>query len=141
MKLLITFCHFCFQIERMYQAHADYLQKTIDHMSSAKHSSDILDIVNKLDRYISQHEVHQLEQLKHLATLSEHLHGFDNTIETYSRNIELFQSIFTVKNELNGLHEQLVESERRPKPKHCFNQKMQRSWRPCSICIHSMPPI
>lgn len=106
----LTLCT-CFQIEQTYAAHADYLQQTINHMSAAKHSSDILDIVHQLDRYISQHEAHQLDQLKRLATLSEHLHGLDNTIETYSRNIELFQSLFTVKNELTGLHEQLADSE------------------------------
>lgn len=80
-------------------------------MSSSKHSADIAGIVNNLDRYISQHEAHQLGLLKRLAILSEQLNGFDNTIETYSNNIELFQSFFTVKSELSILQEQLVESE------------------------------
>lgn len=40
------------------------------------------------------------------------MYGFDKTIEKYSENIELFQSFFSTKNQLNALGEQLVEEEK-----------------------------
>lgn len=81
-------------------------------MTLAKNAHDTSDLINKIDRYISDHESRQLELLKDLATLSKKVYGYDKTIEKYSENIELFQSFFSTKNQLNSLAEHLVEEER-----------------------------
>lgn len=81
-------------------------------MSFAKNINETNDLINKIDRYISDHESRQLDLLKDFAILSKNVHGFDKTIEKYSENIELFQSFFSAKNQLNCLGEQLVEEEK-----------------------------
>lgn len=50
-----------------------------------------------------------MDQLKQLAILSKSVYGFDKTIEKYSDNIELFQSYFSTKSQLNNLIEQLYD--------------------------------
>lgn len=115
-------------------------------MSFAKNVHETNELINKIDRYISDHESRQLELLKDLAILSKNVsnrlvplfslapnifsflyklssntlffcftlqvYGFDKTIEKYSENIELFQSFFSTKNQLNSLGEQLVEEQK-----------------------------
>lgn len=100
------------QIDRFYREHREYLQTIINQMSFTKHAHETSDLINKIDRYISDHESRQLELLKDLATLSKHVYGYDKTIEKYSENIELFQSFFSTKNQLNMLGEHLAEEEK-----------------------------
>lgn len=75
----------------------------------AKHPNEAIELINQIDQYISNNESRQLELLKDLATLSKNVYGFDKTIEKYSENIELFQSFFTTKYQLNTIYEQLIE--------------------------------
>ncbi|XP_031619555.1 uncharacterized protein LOC116338440 isoform X3 [Contarinia nasturtii] len=100
------------QIDCLHREHREYLQTIINATVFAKSSNETNELINKIDRYISDHESRQLELLKDLATLSKMVYGFDKTIEKYSENIELFQSFFSTKNQLNSLGEQLVEEER-----------------------------
>ncbi|XP_055314990.1 muscle M-line assembly protein unc-89 isoform X2 [Sitodiplosis mosellana] len=100
------------QIDRIYREHREYLQIIINQMSFAKNAHETDELINKIDRYISDHESRQLELLKDLAILSKNVYGFDKTIEKYSENIELFQSFFSTKNKLNQLGEQLLEEEK-----------------------------
>lgn len=81
-------------------------------MSFTKHTHETTELINKIDRYISDHESRQLELLKELATLSKNAYGYDKTIEKYSENIELFQSFFSTKNQLNSLGEHLADEEK-----------------------------
>lgn len=78
----------------------------------AKHSNEANELINRIDQYISNNESRQLELLKDLATLSKNVYGFDKTIEKYSENIELFQSFFTTKYQLNTIYEQFIEEEK-----------------------------
>lgn len=105
------FFFFCaiFQIDLYYREHKQYLQTIINQISFAKHPNEVNELINKIDQYISNHESRQLELLKDLATLSKCVYGFDKTIEKYSENIELFQSFFSTKYQLNALNEQLIE--------------------------------
>lgn len=78
----------------------------------AKQPNEANELINSIDQYISNNESRQLELLKDLATLSKNVYGFDKTIEKYSENIELFQSFFTTKYQLNTIYEQLIEEEK-----------------------------
>lgn len=100
------------QIDRIYREHREYLQTIINQMSFTKHPYETSDLIHKIDRYISDHESRQLELLKELAILSKNVYGYDKTIEKYSENIELFQSFFSTKNQLNMLGEHLAEEEK-----------------------------
>lgn len=85
-------------------------------MAFVKSPNEATELINKLDSYINEHEAIQLERLNQLATVSKTVYGFDKTMDKYSDNIELFQSFFTTKSQLNGLIEQFYdqrETERR----------------------------
>lgn len=81
-------------------------------MSGIKRSDETNELVSKIDRYISSNESQQLEKLKELAILSKNVYGYDKTMEKYSENIELFQTFFSTKNQLNVLRENLAEDEK-----------------------------
>lgn len=59
-------------------------------MSFTENVHEVNELINKIDRYISDHESQQLELLKGLATLSKNVYGFDKTIEKYSENIGVY---------------------------------------------------
>lgn len=85
-------------------------------MAFVKSPNEATELINKLDSYINEHEATQLERLNQLANVSKTVYGFDKTMDKYSDNIELFQSFFTTKSQLNGLIEQFYdqrETERR----------------------------
>lgn len=100
-----------FQIDANYRDDRAYLQTITSQMAFVKTSSDASELINKIDSYISEHESPQLERLNHLASVSKTVYGFDKTMDKYSDNIELFQSFFTTKSQLNGLIEQLYEKK------------------------------
>lgn len=100
------------QIDRIYCEHRDYLQTIINQMSYIKRPGDTNELISKIDRYISNNESQQLERLRELAILSKNVYGYDKTMEKYSENIELFQTFFSTKNQLNVLGENLAEDEK-----------------------------
>lgn len=81
-------------------------------MSFAQNVNETNNLINRIDRYITDHESQQLELLKDLAILSKNVYGYDKTIEKYSENIELFQSFFSTKNQLNSIGEHLADEEK-----------------------------
>lgn len=105
-----------FQIDANYRDDRAYLQTITSQMTFVKSPNEATELINKLDAYISEHEATQLERLNQLASISKTVYGFDKTMDKYSDNIELFQSFFTTKSQLNGLIEQFYdqrETERR----------------------------
>ena len=61
------------QIDRIYREHKEYLQIIINQMSFARNQHETDELINKIDRYISDHESRQLELLKDLAILSKNV--------------------------------------------------------------------
>lgn len=100
------------QIDDCYKEYSEYLQTIINQMASVKHANEAVELINKIDQYISNHESQQLERLKELAIQSTNVYGFDKTIEKYSENIELFQTFFSTKHQLNALIEQINDAEK-----------------------------
>lgn len=111
----------------MHREHREYLQTVINQISFVKRISETNELINKIDRYISDHESRQLELLKDLAILSKNVYGFDKTIEKYSENIELFQSFFSTKNQLNVVSEQLIEEERKKESTELAAEELKRN--------------
>lgn len=74
-RRIIDFFPFKFhiQIDRIYREHKEYLQIIINQMSFAKNQHETDELINKIDRYISDHESQQLELLKDLAILSKNV--------------------------------------------------------------------
>lgn len=58
------------------------------------------DLMKRIDNYISEHEPQQLEKLRSLSEMSRDIYGHDKSTEVYNDNLTLFQSFFTLKNEL-----------------------------------------
>lgn len=72
---IVEFFLFTFhkQIDRIYREHKEYLQIIINQMSFAKNQHETDELINRIDRYISDHESRQLELLKDLAILSKNV--------------------------------------------------------------------
>lgn len=97
-------------------------------MAFLKSPNEAIELISKIDSYISEHEATQLERLNQLAVVSKTVYGFDKTMDKYSDNIELFQSFFTTKSQLNGLIEQFydqIESERREQER-CDQERREK---------------
>lgn len=97
-------------------------------MAFVKSPNEASELINKIDQYISEHEATQLERLNRLTNVSKTVYGFDKTMDKYSDNIELFQSFFTTKSQLNGLIEQFydqIETDRQ-KQEQRENDRLER---------------
>lgn len=98
-------------------------------MAFVKSPNEATELINNLDSYISEHEAKQLERLNQLASVSKTVYGFDKTMDKYSDNIELFQSFFTTKSQLNGLIEQFYdqrETERQEQEQRELRDRLER---------------
>lgn len=98
-------------------------------MAFVKSPNEATELINNLDSYISEHEAKQLERLNQLASVSKTVYGFDKTMDKYSDNIELFQSFFTTKSQLNGLIEQFYdqrETERQEQERRELHDRRER---------------
>lgn len=96
-----------FQIDSKYREFSALLQTIHSQIPFVKTEHEIVELIGRIDTFITNNEPRQLEDLKSLAVTSKRLYGYDKTIEIYSSNIELFQSFFTIKSELRGLIEKL----------------------------------
>lgn len=99
------------QIDAKYHEFSSFLQTIHSQIPFVKTESEIIELIARVDSFITNNEPRQLEDLKNLAIMSKRIHGYDKTIEIYSSNIELFQAFFTIKSELCGLMDKMRFSE------------------------------
>lgn len=96
-------------------------------MPFIKSANEAIELTNKIDLYISEHESKQLEKLNELAAISKTVYGFDKTMEKYSENIELFQSFFSHKSQLSALVEQIaIDNEAKRDEEKRERERQQR---------------
>lgn len=91
----------------MNRGHSSYLLLASNQIGRIQHNDEATRLIDDIDKYITQHEAPQLDQLKQLSTLSKDIYGFDKTVQVYSDNISLFQSFFKLKSDVGLVAEQI----------------------------------
>lgn len=69
------------QIDAKYREFSAFLQTIHSQIPFVKSETEITELINRIDTYITNNEARQLQELTNLAAVSKRVYGYDKTIE------------------------------------------------------------
>lgn len=117
------------QIETAYRRHNKYLVNVTNLAENISTPESGEHLSRELNKYISDAEQPQLDDLQKLAEISNRVYGENRTTVPYQDNLALFQSLHKIKTDLDQKVSNLIakENERMEAEKLALEEKMRQA--------------